>query len=121
MADETDGNGAKEANALAPVRRETARMVTSIVSIQERGKTVRTVVICVASVLIAGMVTWAVVRIYTHEFWIELFSFLLAPTGIVVLFIRWLATRATKKFDKALARITAPQATPTEPPKGKQP
>ena len=121
MADEPDRNGAKETNALVPVDRETAKLVTNIVSIQERSKTVRTVAVCIASVLIAGMVTWAVVRIYTHEFWIELFLGLIGPAGAVTLFIRWLATRATKKFDKALARITAPQATTTEPQKGKQP
>jgi hypothetical protein len=121
MADELNNHGSKENNAFNPADPETAKLVTTVVSIQEREKTVRTVSICVASVLVAGLIAWAIVRIYTRDFWIELFTILLAPTGGMALLIRWLAAKARKTFDKGLAQITAPQAIPTEPPKGKQP
>jgi len=77
----------------------------TLVSIQERHKSIRTASVCAAVVLVVAIIAWAVVRIYNHDRWVEIATILFAPTGIVATVLVVLLHNATRKVDAAASKI----------------
>ncbi|HBI43959.1 MAG TPA: hypothetical protein DDY78_14075 [Planctomycetales bacterium] len=121
MVDEPRESGVEALKRLSSEEPEASRVFLTVVRIQENAKTARVIAICVASVLVAGLISWAIIRIYTHEFWIEIIGALLGPTGVVTTFLAWLVRRTARKFDKALKRIPEATLARTDAPKEKPP
>jgi hypothetical protein len=83
-----------------------ANTQVALAKIYETGKVVRTIVIVLGIVAVAGIAGWVLVRVYATEFWYEVLALFFGPSGFVVVIlcpVLWSVRRKLKsvesKFD----------------------
>jgi membrane protein implicated in regulation of membrane protease activity len=85
--------------------------VVAIVTIQEKNKTVRTIVICATILVGLAIAALAVVRIALHVWWAEVIAVLFGPTGIISILLAWYLKRVSRRVTRAEERVKNDLAT----------
>jgi len=77
----------------------------NVLGVHERHKTIRTIVICTTIVFVVMIAAWTIVRVYTHDFWLELLVILFGPAGIVSVWLTFCVRRLTTRVRQAITDL----------------
>jgi hypothetical protein len=102
MADAGQDGKSPESSSDEIKRRDVA---AGYLKVHEAHKTARTVIICVTIVLVVWIVGWVLIRIYTHDIWLEVVVILFGPSGIVTVWLTIIFRRWSKKVDDLKSKL----------------
>jgi len=86
-------------------KKDPTQKQVSLVNIVETQKTVRHTVTAVAVIAVVGIITWGVIRVFTHDLWLEVILCIFGPGGTMVLIIRFMISRLRRKLAAAEEEI----------------
>jgi cytochrome bd-type quinol oxidase subunit 1 len=111
MPDESSGQlvpASSPAVVPSAVPPDAANVAVTLAKIHETGKTIRTAVIVAGFVAVVGITAWAFVRIYNHDFWLEVLILFCGPGGAVSILlglVLWLVKRKLSTIQKKLEEV----------------